>query len=65
MPNAKPRWPDSIAGIHSFFCASSPPTITGMMPRSLAMIDVVMPEQPQERASVTRQLSTSERPTPP
>ena len=24
MPNAKPRWPASIAGIHSFFCSSVP-----------------------------------------
>ncbi len=48
-----------------FFCSSLPPTRIGISPRSLHMIEVAMPAQPQASSSTARHESSIERPTPP
>ena len=48
-----------------FFCSSVPATSSGVAPSEFAAIDVLMPEQPNETSSWTRQLSRQLPPSPP
>jgi hypothetical protein len=48
-----------------FFWSSLPPITIGIRPRSLHMIEVVMPAQPQASSSTARHESSTDSPTPP
>jgi len=48
-----------------FFCSPLPPTRIGIRPRSLHMIEVAMPEQPQASSSTAMHESSTVSPTPP
>ncbi len=50
---------------YSFFCASVPATSSGVAPSMFAAIEVLMPEQPYDTSSWTRQSSRHEPPRPP
>src|SRR5215470_17527361 len=50
---------------YCFFCSSVPATSSGVAPSEFAAIDVLMPEQPNETSSCTRQLSRQLPPRPP
>src|SRR6185295_18470017 len=47
------------------FCSSLPATSSGVAPSEFAVIDVLIPEQPNETSSCTRQLSKQLPPRPP
>src|SRR3569623_2118646 len=50
---------------HFFCCSSVPATKRGVAPREFAAIDVLLPEQPNDTSSCTRQLSRHVPPRPP
>src|SRR5271170_2821584 len=50
---------------YSRFCSSLPAINSGVAPSELAAIDVLIPEQPNETSSCTRQLSRHVPPRPP